>query len=243
MTETSAPPTAAEQRPADDPAADATELDEDQATRIVRAAATPEWLLRISIESLLIVLSILLALFVDSWRQDAENEALATTSLEIFQREISQNAARIEDVMPYHIGLRDVVESMAAQPERVVEVRSIVEGLEPTFLLSAAWETALATGALRHIDMETVSALSLTYSLQQRYREESRAGLPRMLATPGTTVAERLEQMQQAVAYLNLIIRSELELHGVFEQALQQIEVGLGEREPDPPVPAPDSMP
>lgn len=210
---------------------DGSDIADEPEVEVLPRTGTPEWLLRASFESVLIVLSILLALGVDSWHQDVENRGLARTSLEIFEREIRQNAARVADVVPYHIGMRDVVEGMAAEPERVVEVRSIVEGLEPTFLLSAAWETALATGALRHIDVQTVSALSLTYSLQQRFREDSRALLPRLLVTETTSEAEKLVQIRQALAYLNAIMRSEQELHGVYLQALQQIEVGLGRRE------------
>jgi hypothetical protein len=197
-----------------------------------RRAATPAWLLKASVESIFIIVSILLALAVDSWHNDAENRALARESLEIFEREIRLNAARVADIVPYHIGLRDVVAEMAAEPERVVEMQSIVEGLEPTFLLSTAWETALATGALRHLDVQTVSALSWTYSQQQRFREESRAGLPRLRVTAGMTEEERLEQIHQAHAYLSSISRLEQDLHVAFLEAIRQIEITLGDRAP-----------
>jgi hypothetical protein len=197
-----------------------------------RRAGTPAWLLKASVESIFIIVSILLALAVDSWHNDAENRALARESLEIFEREIRLNAARVADIVPYNIGLRDVVAEMAAEPERVVEMQSIVEGLEPTFLLSTAWETALATGALRHLDVQTVSALSWTYSQQQRFREESRAGLPRLRVTAGMTEEERLEQIHQAHAYLSSISRLEQDLHVAFLEAIRQIEITLGDRAP-----------
>jgi hypothetical protein len=189
-----------------------------------RLSATPEWLLRVSIESVLIVISILLALAVDQWRENRSNRLLARQSLQIFEREVRRNLTALEEVIPYHTGLRDVAVAMAAQPERVVEVRSIVEGLKPVVLLNTAWETALATGALRHIDVETVSALSLTYSMQQRFREEVRAGLPRLLPSGDADARE----MQQAIAYLTEMGRSEDELRGVYLQALEVITQAIG---------------
>jgi hypothetical protein len=182
---------------------------------------TPEWLLRITIESLLIVLSILLALAVDGWRDSRHNHQVAVQSLQIFEREIKANQARIEDGVPYHIGLRDVVAGMADDPERATEVRGIVEGLEPAVLLSTAWETALATGALTHMDVETVSALSLTYSLQDRFSVDSRAGIPRFVILPTTTPQEKMAQVQQTLAYLTNLVRSEQQLQAVYTQALE----------------------
>ena len=189
-----------------------------------RLSGTPEWLLRVSIESVLIVISILLALAVDQWRENRSNRLLARQSLQIFEREVRRNLNALEEVIPYHNGLRDVAVAMAAEPERVVELRSIVEGFKPVVLLNTAWETALATGALRHIDVETVSALSLTYSMQQRFREEVRAGLPRLL--PGADANAR--EMQHAIAYLTEMGRSEDELRGVYLQALEVITQATG---------------
>ena len=180
----------------------------------------PEWLLRVSIESLLIVVSILLALAMDEWREAMQKRELAEQSLQIFEREMRQNMERLEGVTPFHVGLRDVVAGMAEQPERITEAQSIMEGLEAPVLLNTAWETAVATGALTHIPVETVSALSLTYSMQRRYSEDTRDNLPRLLMTEATPEPQKLRFMQETVAYLNALVRSEQELHGVYEQAL-----------------------
>src|SRR5690606_33677114 len=106
------------------------------------------------------------------------------------------NLAMMNETLPYHIGLRDVVTDMAAEPDRVVDVHSILEGLEPTVLQNTAWETALATGAFRYIDVNTVSKLSRMYSLQQRY--QSTSGRPELYVSSATTAQQKLEQMQHA---------------------------------------------
>ncbi|HEX6134093.1 MAG TPA: hypothetical protein VFZ24_09020 [Longimicrobiales bacterium] len=186
-----------------------------------RRSSTPEWLLRVSVESLLIVMSILLALAVDEWREGRNYQELAQHSLEIFGREIEQNLAMLSEIVPYHVGLRDVVTDMAAHPDRVVDVHSILEGLEPTVLQNTAWETALATGSFRYIDVATVSKLSLMYGLQQRYQATS--GRPELYVTSATTPEQKLEQMQHALMYLNDLVRAEQRLLGVYLLALEEV--------------------
>jgi hypothetical protein len=204
--------------------------------RIPQRFSWPSWLLRAFIESFFIMLSILLALAVDNWAQNRQHRRLAEQSLQIFARELKQNLDRIDDVTPYHSGLRSVVAEALINPSQAADMRSIVEGLQPTVLLNTAWQTALATGALTHIDVETVSALSLTYSIQERFREDTRASLPR-ITVGEMDPAEATRQVQRTHAYLNDLITGEQELRGVYKQALESIRFGIR----GPPSPAPDS--
>ena len=66
------------------------------------------------VESLLVVGSILLALALDEWNEGQDYQDLATLSLVNFEREIQQNRLRLEDVTPFHVGLRDVLANMDA---------------------------------------------------------------------------------------------------------------------------------
>jgi hypothetical protein len=191
----------------------------------------PPWLARVLVESFFIMFSILLALAVENWRENRQHRRLAQQSLQIFEREIRQNLARIDDVTPYHSGLRSVVAEALVNPAQAADMRSIVEGLQPTVLLNTAWQTALATGALTHIDVETVSALSLTYSIQERFREDTRASLPR-ITVGETDQAEFTRQVQRTHAYLNELITAEQELRGVYKQAMESIRAGM--RDPRP---------
>ena len=204
-------------------------------------AGTPEWLLRVSIESMLIIVSIVLALAVDEWREGRSYQRLARQSLQIFAREIEQNLAMMNEMVPYHLGLREVVSDMAAEPESVVEVHSIVEGLQPTPLQNTAWETALATGAFRHIDVSAVSTLSRMYSLQQRFRDVTTTGRPELFVTAATTPEQKLEQVQHALLYLNDMVRAEQELRGLYLLALEEIAV-LAELRSATSVAGPDSL-
>jgi hypothetical protein len=184
-----------------------------------------EWLGRVLVESLLIMLSITMALAVDQWQSDRQDRALARKSLQSFQREIELNQARLEDIAPYHAGLRAMLAQMdsAGRPGGA-ELREVVngEGLRPPFLLDAAWQTALATGVLRHMDYETVSALSMTYTQQSRFKEFGRDQAP--------VAGARLhpdEVLAATLRYLTDVTAEEEELQTVYAQALQTIRAKL----------------
>jgi hypothetical protein len=73
------------------------------------------------------------------------------------------------------------------------------------------------------MDVETVSGLSLTYSLQQRFRDEMGRGVPRLIITPATSAQEKLTQIQQTLNYLTDLVRAEQQLQEVYSQALEVI--------------------
>ena len=182
-----------------------------------------KWILKGLVESAFVVGSILLALAVDEYAQNREYAELADQSLGIFEREIRQNRARLEDVAPYHQGIRDLLGQMRSYPDRVVDVRSVLEGLTPPVLLNTAWETALATGALTHMEFEVVSALSLTYSIQDGFANRTRVERPRFTSPEGLTPFQNRQQVDEAYDYLATLTRDESELLTVFDQALAMI--------------------
>ena len=161
-----------------------------------------KWIVKGLVESLLVMGSILVALAVDEWAQNREYAELADQSLVIFQREIVQNRARLEDAAPYHQGIRDLLSQMRLDPEASTDIRSIMEGLEAPVLLNTAWETALATGALTHMGFEVVSVLSLTYSIQEAFENRSRLDKPRFSGSEGLTLTQNRSQVEEAHEYV-----------------------------------------
>lgn len=181
-----------------------------------------KWLLKGLVESVFVVGSILMALAVDEWSQNREYAELADQSLGIFEREILQNQARLADVAPYHQGIRDLLGQMRLVTDPV-DLRSIMEGLDPPVLLSTAWETALATGALTHMEFEVVSALSLTYSIQEGFSDRTRLERPRFSPPNTLTQFQNRQQVDEAFQYVAGLSRDESELLSVFGQALEMI--------------------
>jgi hypothetical protein len=175
------------------------------------------------VQSIAVTLSILLALWVDQWKQRRAARDLATESMSNFVTEIRQNEARLDDILPYHEGIR----SMLAQVDSAHSIHTQaefqstigVDGLRPPSLLQTAWQTAVATGALTHLDYETVAALSLTYTLQDRFREDSRAGFQRILQTSDFRPGGADVAVHSADTYLREVVNSENDLRATYAQA------------------------
>ena len=183
-----------------------------------------EWLAQAVVESVLVVVSILMALAVDEWRDNRAFAELADQSLGIFEREIRQNQARLEDANPFHNGIRDLLGQAMDQPNASMDLRGIMEGVETPVILNTAWQTALATGALTHMDVETVSALSLTYSIQDRFIATSGRDRPRIAPSDDLTKVALHERMHEAFDYMTGLTRGEAELLTVYGEALALIQ-------------------
>lgn len=188
------------------------------------------WISRVLVESVLVVGSILLALALDEWNEDLEFQDLADRSLVNFEREIRQNRLRLEDVTLFHIGLRDVLANMDASGEAVpaTTIRNIMEGFQPAILVSTAWETAVATGALGYMDYDVVAGLSLTYNLQDRLVTLNRSGLNDLLVG-GLRSGETELLVYTANRYMRELTAAEQGLDGVYDLVLGLIGETIGE--------------
>jgi hypothetical protein len=193
----------------------------------------PAWLAEVMVQSIMIVLSILLALWVDQWKQQRAEHQLARVSLSNFLHEVQQNQARLDDILPYHKGVRSMLKEL--ESEHTIrtpgdfESKVGLDGLRPPFLLATAWQTAVATGALQHIDYETVSALSLTYTLQDRFREESRSGIQSVLQASNFQPGHAEVALRSADIFLDDVVAGEEELRSTYAQAAGLLRKKLNE--------------
>ena len=180
-----------------------------------------DWLPRVLFESMLIVVSILVALYLDEWRDDRQDAENIQDALAYFVSEIQQNRARVEDAAPFNQGLRHVLNRRqeVRAIESVATFVNIFESYNPVVLQSTAWETAIATGALAKMDYKLVSALSLTYSLQNRYQQVSQNGMAEM-TSPQNLSEEKLDlAVYNAIRYLDTVTGMETELGVVYAEA------------------------
>jgi hypothetical protein len=206
--------------------------------------ATSVWLPRVLFESMLIILSILVALGLDEWREERQNAENIQHALANFIAEIEQNKARVEDAAPFNQGLRHVL-SRRQQVQAIESVSTfinIVESYNPVVLQSTAWETAIATGSLAKMDYNLVSALSLTYSLQNRYQQVSRTGMME-LTSPQNLSAEKLDlAVYNTIRYLDDVTSMETELGGVYSEASAVLRAARTELLPEDPASDPESL-
>jgi len=198
-------------------------------------SSTSDWLPRVLFESFLIVISILVALALDEWREKREDDATVRQALQNFISEIRQNRARVEDAAPFNQGLRNVMEMhyRAADIAEVDEFVNMIESYSPVVLQSTAWETALATGSLAKMDYELVAALSLTYSLQNRYQLATRTGMDEFMSPQNLTPGQVDVAVYKSVRYLAETTGMEAELGVIYSEASAVIGRHLGLPEPE----------
>jgi hypothetical protein len=172
---------------------------------------------------MLIVMSILLALGVRAWQDGRDVRQLISRSMTSFQNEITLNRGRIDDLYRYHAGLLTVLAEtdLHANPQSAEEIRNVLDSLQSTLLLSSAWETALATGALAEMDYEAVFVLSLTYSYQQRFQAlyNTRLNDVQELTTDDSLPPPRLANT--ANRYMAELTTAEAELLDAYNQAME----------------------
>ena len=179
------------------------------------------WLPRVLFESALITVSILLALGLDEWREGRQDQETVEVAMSNFLREIRQNKARVDDAAPFNRGLRDVLRQRYQDGDisSTTEFIDILESYNTVVLQSTAWETALATGSVTIMEYNLVSALSLTYGLQNRYQVTTRDGLVALMR-PQNLTSEQVEvAVYNAVHYLDSVTAMETELSVVYDEA------------------------
>ena len=190
------------------------------------ANATSSWLPRVLFESALIVVSILVALGLDEWREDRQDEETVQLALSNFASELRQNQERVDDAAPFNRGLRSVLRNHYQDEdiESVEEFVNMVGSYAPVVLQSTAWETALATGSLAKMEYYLVSALSLTYSLQNRYQLLSRSGMAD-LTSPQNLSEDKLNlAIYNSIRYLDDITSMEEELGVIYNEAFTVLQ-------------------
>jgi hypothetical protein len=124
------------------------------------------------VESVVVVFSILLALVVNEWRQEAEREDRRERATEAIRAELLYNYGELREVHPYHDRLADTLMALSR-----ARVDSVDPGVRPqgwvrtSDLVSAAWEAAAATGTTSDFPYDDLLTLSRAYEEQAVFRD------------------------------------------------------------------------
>ena len=199
-------------------------------TRLGKGISFNTWIGQIIFESLLIVLSILVALALSNMQEEQAKSKLVTQSMRAFQQELKHNRQWVEASYPYLQGIRTVVLQVEAGslPLETDEFRQMIDAIQMVVLRDSTWATVVDTGVLTHMDFDLVSALSLTYSLQRRLQVLYNQGQSDLLRNSYLLEDNQAALMHGAVRYLNGIVEAEAELQAAYtqleEMLTQQIE-------------------
>jgi hypothetical protein len=132
------------------------------------------------LEVVLITAGVFLGLLGEQWRENVENRRLATAALKQFRDEFMQNRGEVDRVHQRHVDqLKNLREYLRANGEALVahtldRAKPIPLPVPETVTDSAgvdfaAWDLALATQSLAHIDAQLVADMSSAYTMQRVY--------------------------------------------------------------------------
>ena len=209
--------------------------DEEDAPPPAGAAAPPapharrgRSIVKIVLEVVLIGTGVFLGLAGEQWRERAHNRELAAAALRRFHTEILANRKVVSGVKDYHVTLQKSLGAYLAADTKTRRNDDVkFEGLRPALFEHTAWDLALATQSLAHIDSDMAYELSRIYGAQQVYTELTRGIMQAMyLRTPG----ENLEAFARSVAmYYGDVVLIEPKLLQMYDDILPRLGRMLGE--------------
>lgn len=182
---------------------------------------------RVLLESFFIVLSIVIALAVDEWRDHRARGARAAEARALFVNEIESNDAllRREDFLPYHKRLQAEYKQLAADGS--LEPGSLFErGIHPVPLREAAWSSFSAGATLVDFAPAEVLLLSDIYRAQEDL-ERLNANFIAQVTAPRSdreTAEYKRDQARAISMFLNDVVPAEERLLKAYEHALQRLK-------------------
>ena len=164
----------------------------------------------------------------EQWRQNAADRRLAEDSLRRLRSETQANRNAVDAVKDYHsVTLKKLQAFLAADDKARAAMSVNLEGIRPVFFENTAWELALATQSLVHMDPEVACAVSRIYGLQRRYEGLTEGITHAMYLRPPS---DGVEAFFPAVAvFYSDIVFFEPELMRLYDEVLPQIDRALGE--------------
>lgn len=193
------------------------------------------------VESVLVVLSVLLALALTAWYDHTQEQAKVRLAMRSLHAELTQTKATMERLIPMHKAIIDTLRSDTLTFEAPVSLRM-------SGVTTEAWATAQQTGTVVLMDYEVVAPISRAYAETNDLEFMRRKSYDLMF--DGTEyLGFQPEQMGDFWGYLSDYVRVERSLHDRAVQAIAAIEAqmpSLARRSdsdattPDTPVPPSD---
>lgn len=187
-------------------------------------------LLRAALESLLIVLSVFLALFLDEWRAEREQSARVETARAYLERELRANRDRLRSNLAYHLRmnrlLEPVLDEQTNQDDALLDFQREFKGVRPFKAQNVAWSSFVRPEISQRLPPEELFLLAQLYDHQDSLNQISAAFISGFLQPSAEMGSEayRLSQLQVIQFYFGDAIPNERELLGRYDAVLRQLE-------------------
>jgi Tfp pilus assembly protein PilE len=126
------------------------------------------------IEVVLITIGVFLALLASNWHEDREHRAQARAALRNFIGEMQANEQAVKQYRAYHETLARELDLFLKSIEPMTNERMKrqvhFEGVRPVIFEHTAWDLALATQALSHVEPRLAFQISTVYTKQNAFQ-------------------------------------------------------------------------
>ena len=187
-------------------------------------------------EGLLIVFSVLFALFISSLAESYKTKKRKNIAVESIKKELEQNQLILQDWKSHHTVIRDRVtdilngknDSLKQEflKHKFFNLSLITEkGVITEILTNTAWESSKSTNIITEFDFEQVQDLTKAYELQSAIFDKSVTSILELIYDKETHNMDNLEAtlLQFQLQFWNLIGQEAL-LEHLYDAALKSIE-------------------
>lgn len=192
------------------------------------------WLLRALFESALIVLSILLALAVNEWRDGRQMDQRVREARSAFAAEVGANRGALaseQGGLPYHRRLWQRYKGLGEiQQPTADDLRPLYaefpSGVNMVRLHDAVWRSLAGSDVTRRLDQRELFLLAEVYRQQQEIDDYNRAMYAawRQVNAEAGTPAFVKDDIRNTRAYLADVIAAEERLAALYDRALARLE-------------------
>jgi hypothetical protein len=188
---------------------------------------------KILLEALLIVLSVLLALFINEWKSNHNEKKETRKMMDNIITEISNNQMFIDSLIPYHVSVFEKIQEAAINDSLEItfmengyfEINAIAQkGVKQGDLQRIAWIVAKEEKISNRITFEESQILFSVYEQQSRVLKT----IDRIIDILGSREIHRKELIEESVIVLaiewNEMIAQEKELSYRYARSLKQLK-------------------
>ncbi|MCB8963670.1 MAG: hypothetical protein H6536_01340 [Bacteroidales bacterium] len=125
---------------------------------------------KLAFEFISVSFAVFLALMLNQWKDNYNNQKLVKQTLTNINIEVKQNSERVKEMLDSHKLLLTKIESILAHIERGKIPNETLGELSFSLISTTAWETAKLTQAIAHMDINLVSEIAGIYEYQEYYR-------------------------------------------------------------------------
>lgn len=156
------------------------------------------------LEMVMIAFSVLLALGLESWREHRSQQGLAHEALVNVRNELAHNIGAIDAQLPKQREVLDKLRAALRELDAEGKTSAVQAPLRPPLLTAAAWQAALSTQAVSHIDLDTIQAVAGVYEAH-RWLDRIEDSWFRLATTPRSNDLATERQWLRSMEYVFLV--------------------------------------